>query len=235
MDAYVDGSGDEGFSFGRPEIHVATHSESSRFYVVAVVLVIHLEPIKPRLDELKGQFSMDPSTELKFSSLSPKQRYATLAAMDCFDFEVHAIVVEKRRVTSPSLRQDGIKFRQFFCKQILATERTPLSNSGVVIDRQDGNAANEAAFKEYLSRELRVRPQAGSRISSIELAESHEDYMLQAADLCAGAIRWRYERRSPEYHRFGLRPNQKRVAIPVITLVARRDCFCVAYPAQAPD
>lgn len=134
--------------------------------------------------------------EFHFSEQTANKTFAFLAAIDSFDFEIHALVIPKAKLWSPRLRNDGTWFRQYFYKTLLASPRTPLSNSHVVIDKVDVLDAKIDEARRYLLTEVN---QNSVRIRKLEFVESHDENLIQAADMCAGAIRASYEHQKMQY------------------------------------
>ncbi len=184
--------------WGRAIIPARMTTEVVAITLSQLFLVFDPEPLRQRMDRLHHQLRLGRDTELKFAALGNQAKFAALAAIDSLDLEVHAVVVEKSLIKAPRLRNSGIQFRQEFVTQLLCTRRTPLSNAFVIVDKIEDNGANEEQFREDLLRRMNLEE---VRAKSLRFVGSHKNRLLQVADICAGAIRWDYERKSPEYKR----------------------------------
>src|SRR3989304_5819734 len=102
MHAYLDASGDEGFKFGKGKNPKKTAQYgSSRYYVVAAVMLLDPDPITKRIARLRSQLDMPAGKEFKFSDLADAKRHAFFAALDSYDFELHTLVVPQHKLWSP--------------------------------------------------------------------------------------------------------------------------------------
>ena len=198
MPTWIDCSGDEGFKFGHSLNPLSSHHGSSRFYVVAAVTSEAFLASTNRIRELHDQLGMAEGDEFHFSEDNRHLRCAFLAMLDCYQFDLHALVVKKEVIYSPPLRNNGTWFRQFFCKELLRAGRLPLSRALVYIDPPDTRTTVQDEMRKYLMREVNATE---DKISSVVFVPSHNDPMMQAADMCAGAIRFCYENKKPEFRK----------------------------------
>jgi len=198
MDAYLDASGDEGFAFGKGKKPSSPAYGSSRFYVVSAVMLLDPKHLDKRITELRNELAMPSTMEFKFADLTDVRRYAFLAMLSSFDMEVHSLVVPKKAIYSPTLRNNGTRFRQFFYKKLLASPSTPLSHSTVTIDHCDLSPTAVEAAHTYLMKEVNADT---VRIKHLDFVESAESNLIQAADMVAGAIRWLHERGKGQFRK----------------------------------
>lgn len=202
MDAYVDSSGDEGFKFGKSKNPTSPEYGSSRYYTVVALLIVDATELAARITELRGQLGMAEDEEFHFSEMKNYQIWSFLAMLDCYDFEIHALIVPKAKLWSPRLRNDGEWFHRFFCSKLLCTGATPLSNSRVVIDTLSSDLPGQQEDRAYLLAQVNQGCSPGRpRVRDLSFRDSHLEPMVQAADMCAGAIRRAYEHKKAEYRR----------------------------------
>jgi hypothetical protein len=189
---YVDCSGDEGFKTRKNR-----GNSSSTIYVAAGLFFPDPGPVVIRIGRLRRELEMKPSEEFKFSELSRPRRYAFLASLASFPLEVTAIVVPKGAITSPSMVNDGSIFRRYFCK-LLLTKGIKRPKVFAMIDNGEGSEQQSTECWRYLMRE--VNKEVPYRLSGAKFVESHMYELVQAADMCAGAIRAKHLGH-PEYAR----------------------------------
>lgn len=178
----IDESGDTGFKEG-----------SSRYFVMA--LIVFPENIDGRyqaaehtasvIKQIKKDTKHKP--EFHFSQCSHKIRHAFFNGLNkkgC-DFEVYALVIDKKKIYSPHLRSNTKNFYNFILKQLLA--KNPVKDANVKIDGE-----KSTMFKRELKTYLR-RDQE-NMVSKLKFANSKNDFLIQLADMCCSAIAYQYNR-----------------------------------------
>ncbi|MFQ5924583.1 MAG: DUF3800 domain-containing protein [Dehalococcoidia bacterium] len=189
MYAFVDASGDEGFKFRRG---------SSLFYVVCVLLIEDPKSLDRRIDVLRAELRMAPHREFHFSDLSYKRRMAFFEAVASYPFSVSSIIVDKRVIWSPTLRSNAKYFRNYFTKMLLRYDWGSIHNARVIIDGAKLSEPGVRLDQQYLLGELKMPPRE-DKIKDIRFDYSHENNILQAMDMFAGATWLKYERGNSAY------------------------------------
>jgi hypothetical protein len=112
-------------------------------------------------------------------------------------FRVRALVVDKRRIHSPQLRNRKDYFYNYFVRMLFEHDNDRLQGARVKID---GTGSHELvrALKVYLRQQL-----SEGKIAKLSFADSREDNLIQLADMVAGAIARSY--------REGSRDNPRRL------------------------
>ena len=99
-----------------------------------------------------------------------------------FQFSVRALVVDKERIYSESLRENKGRFYNYFVKMLLKHDGGALQGARVKID-----GSGDREFKQELARYLRSESTV-AKLASVRFSESHRDNLIQLADMSAGAI-----------------------------------------------
>ncbi|MCP5278964.1 MAG: DUF3800 domain-containing protein [Thiobacillus sp.] len=170
----IDESGDAGFKIARG---------STPYFVVAMVVFRDFkeaERASAVIAEARERFRVKP--EFKFNKCHSNVRDGFFQAVSPMDFRVRALVVEKARIYSDSLRENKKRFYNYFVQMLLKHDNDLLQGARVKID-----GSGDREFKRELERYLRQQCQAG-KIASVKFAESHRDNLIQLADMAAGAI-----------------------------------------------
>src|SRR5262245_52547414 len=127
MLVFIDESGDAGLK---------VDSGSSEFFVVTLVAFEdHEEAIAAdtRIDNLRREMSLSSQFEFHFNKLSPKYRQRFLTAISQFEFFYFSIVINKRKLVSPSF-QHKESFYKYACGLVFENAKPRLGNAIVVID-----------------------------------------------------------------------------------------------------
>ena len=171
---FIDESGDPGFKLGRG---------STSHFVVSMVIFDKNEDaesaskvIQQALDELKIK------PEFKFNKSSDKVRDAFFDKIKSCKFRVRALVVDKERIYSKNLREDNEKFYNYFVRLLIDFQELKQKDVSIKID-----GCGDREFKKELNRYLRSQVKSGYSLK-IELVDSNKNYLIQLADMVAGAI-----------------------------------------------
>lgn len=195
MRIYIDCSGDEGFKLGK-----SRGERSSSYYVCAGLVFAEADAGASigRIQRLHEVLGLPGNGEIKFSELKHDKRMAFFGMLGCCDVNVYALTVAKDDIGSTRLTGSGIEFRREFCMQLL---RRGVWHAGLqaMIDDMEGNDAQRAEFREYVME--KVNRDAPGKLASVALVKSHQFQLVQAADMCAGAIRYACEEGKEEYRR----------------------------------
>lgn len=171
---FIDESGDPGFKLGRG---------SSSHFVVAMVIFDKNEDaqfaskvIQQALNDLKIR------PEFKFNKSSDKIRDAFFDRVKTCRFRVRALVVDKEKIYSKNLREDDEKFYNYFVRLLIDFQELKQKDVSIKID-----GSGDREFKKELNRYLRSQIKSGYHLK-IELVDSSKNYLIQLADMVAGAI-----------------------------------------------
>lgn len=170
----IDESGDPGFKLVRG---------STSHFVMAMV-IFDDEAIAEQTSEairtLRAELRM--KTEFKFAKCHAHVKDAFFDCVCRYRFRVRALVVNKSRIYSDSLRTRKELFYNQFVKLLLQHDNGALRDARIKID-----GSGNRQFRQELNAYLRRQLDAG-KVHSIKFAESHRDNLIQLADMVAGAI-----------------------------------------------
>ncbi|HXF90180.1 MAG TPA: DUF3800 domain-containing protein [Xanthobacteraceae bacterium] len=174
MLVFIDESGDPGFKIGRgaSPIFVAVMVIFDKDQHAAVTQDVIERSTARRFH--RGEFS--------FTKCGFRARDLFFQSVQRCPFTVRAIVVRKERIYSPRLKADKDKFYEYFVKSMMQYDNNVLRDARVVID-----GSGDREFRRNLHAALRRRLGSGV-IKDIRFKHSHQDVLLQLADMCAGAI-----------------------------------------------
>lgn len=173
--AFGDEAGETGFRFQRG---------SSTHFVVALVLVNEPEPLRDFMEQMRHQFRLPKTMELKFNRTSNANRCAFFASLPSHEFVVRALAVDKRILPAAFKKIDKQRFYTFFVSDLL--RRIPadeLDQANIVLD-EFGNPKTTILG---LKRVLRHGKHCVS-FRQIIAHRSRSEPLLQLADMVAGAI-----------------------------------------------
>lgn len=194
---FIDESGDPGFKLGRG---------STSHFVIAMIIFDKNEDaeftskvIKDALTDLKIR------PEFKFSKSSDVKRDEFFARVKSCRFRVRALVVDKEKIYSKNLREDDEKFYNYFTKMLMNFPELKLNNVSVKID-----GSGDREFKKELNRYLRSQIKSNLKLK-IELVDSRNNYLIQLADMLAGAVARSYPNESRKANESWLKSLGKKV------------------------
>ncbi|MFC3208201.1 DUF3800 domain-containing protein [Aquamicrobium soli] len=180
MLVFIDESGDPGFKLNKG---------SSPTFVVCLVAFQSREGAASARKVIENAAkTLDVKPEFKFSGSRPCIRDAFFESVAPLDFCVRAIVVQKDRIYSPTLRTEKEKFYSFFVKSMLRFDNGLLKDARVMLD-----GSGDRSFRNELSGYLRRHTEKGA-IKKFVFADSRSDNLVQLADMCTGAIARSYRK-----------------------------------------
>jgi len=169
----IDESGDPGFAVAKG---------ATAFFVICLVVFHDLKQAEQCSRAIaQARTRLGWKGEFKFSKTKDSGKDAFFAAVSPFDFDVHALVVDKSKIHSTRLRSDDDTFYNYFLRQLL-THCDVLQNARIKID---GSGNRE--FRRHLNAYLR-RMLAPGKIESVEFVDSARNNLIQLADMTAGAV-----------------------------------------------
>lgn len=182
MLVYIDDSGDPGFQLGR--------GSSTHFVIALVIFDDELEARRTALaiSELRRARFRNDDTEFHFNHSSDTTRQAFINAVGHCSFRVRAIVFDKAKVYSPTLRRTPAKLYSYATK--LALKRSDIHDARVYIDRS-GDRGFRSGLARYLRQELNT--DVARLMKAFKQVPSRGNDLIQLADMVAGTIRRSYD------------------------------------------
>lgn len=171
---FIDESGDPGFKLTRG---------STSHFVVVMVIFDKNEDAEDTAQVIKQALvDLNVKPEFKFSNSRDYVRTEFFTRTKRCRYRIRALVVNKKVIYSPNLRQNDEKFYNYFVQQLINFEELKLNNASIKID-----GSGDREFKKELLRYLRsqIRPNLTFKVKFVD---SHRDYLIQLADMVAGAI-----------------------------------------------
>lgn len=173
MLVFIDESGDPGFK---------VEKGSTPIFAAAMVLFDNAQNAQATEQVIRQAMQrLRVRPEFKFNKSSSQVRDGFFQAVQNCPFSVRAIVVRKEAIYSPHLMTDKEDFYRFFIRQMMIHDNGALVDAKVVID-----GSGDRKFKQMLRSSL--RRQVGDRLKSLRFGNSRNDYLVQLADMCVGAI-----------------------------------------------
>lgn len=179
---FIDESGDPGFKL--------TRGSTSHFVVAMVIFDTNQDAEYTAQVINQALLDLNIKPEFKFSKSRDYVRDEFFKRVRGCNFRVRALVVDKSIIYSPNLRENDEKFYNYFVKQLINFDELKLNNASIKID-----GSGDREFKKELQRYLRsqIRPNLTFKIKFVD---SHKDYLIQLADMVAGAISRSYPNES---------------------------------------
>ena len=171
---FIDESGDPGFKLGRG---------SSSHFVVAMVIFDDNEDAEFTAKVIKEALTeLNIRPEFKFNQSRNSIKDEFFDRLKKCKFRVRALVVDKEKIYSKNLREDDEKFYNYFVRLLIDFKELKLNNVSIKID-----GSGDREFKKELNRYLRSQIKSNLKLK-IELVDSSKNYLIQLADMVAGAI-----------------------------------------------
>lgn len=162
--------------------------------MVAILVVSNHRPLMQRLVSLKSELQWPPEKEFHFAFMNEDERRRFFVAVDPYDFQVRAFVVDKNLISSPGLRTNGKLFRSYMTKLPLMCDWEGTESVEVIVDGSRLWEPMKGMDRQYQLGQINLWP-SQNKITNIRYHSSDRHILLQAADMYAGAIRDRYEGR----------------------------------------
>lgn len=187
MIVLIDESGDPGFKLTKG---------ATPYFVVAMVIFkdyIQAEAASKVIAEMRQSLRVNP--EFKFHNTRPEVKKVFFETICQYDFEVRALVVNKKEIYSSRLRTNADNFYNYFVKTLLKYDQDVLSHASVKID-----GSGDKEFKRVLGTYLRKEISA-EKIIKFKFVDSKKDSLIQLADMVVGAIARSYseQRKDAQY------------------------------------
>jgi hypothetical protein len=180
MLVFIDESGDPGMPPGG--------SRSAYFTVTMVVIEDHDDAtaIEQRIALLRRELGLPEGFEFHFSKLKRAWRAEFLRSLATFEWFYFSVVLNKAKLTGKGF-QFPDPFYKYTCGLVFQNAKPHLNDAIVVIDGSGGRE-----FRTQLSNYLRKRVNEGGDgpklIRKVKLQDSHQNSLLQLADMVCGAV-----------------------------------------------
>ncbi|MES2219098.1 MAG: DUF3800 domain-containing protein [Pseudomonadota bacterium] len=170
---------------------------STPYFVVGMVIFKNFrqaEAASKAIAELRQTLKINP--EFKFSKTHAAIKDKFFEAICKFDFEVRALVVNKRNIYSSKLRTETDSFYNYFVKSLMQHDNDVLQDASIKID-----GSGDKEFKKALS--LYLRKSVGEhKIKKFKFTDSRSDNLIQLADMVVGAIARSYSEKRKDANRW---------------------------------
>jgi hypothetical protein len=180
MIIFIDESGDPGFKTKR--------GSSAHFVIVLIIFdeEIDAEETALKIKKLKRTLKKSNRFEFKFNKCNRQLREQFLKTIKSCNFRTRAIVVDKKVIYEPYLRNNKESFYNFFLRQVLEHNNDTIKNAKIRLDGQ-----GEKIFRQQLSAYLRqqLNSQTKKIMKNLRFRDSKNDVLIQMADMIAGSIR----------------------------------------------
>jgi hypothetical protein len=184
---YLDESGDTGFKFVQG---------STTHFIIALLLVADQQPLHEAVAELKETLRLADAREFKFAKTPHANRVTFFRTIEPLDFTVRALILDKRRISSPDLHRQETFYHRLV-SSLLARNADVIPGSTLLIDESAQSKRAQEDFRSYLRKALRTtRDQPKFR--HIHYRRSHSDHLLQVSDMICGALNAAYGKARPE-------------------------------------
>jgi hypothetical protein len=181
---FIDDSGDPGFNILK--------GASANFVIACVIFNDELvaEETALAIKKYRREIGFPDTVEFKFAKSRNEIKKGFLKVVNKFDFDVRAIVVDKKKIRSDELKKSKDSFYNYFIKQVLLHNKGTLMNSKIRLDGH-GDRHFRRNLTTYLRRELNSRET--KVMKNMRLVDSKQNVLIQMADMIAGAIRRSYD------------------------------------------
>lgn len=169
---FIDESGDVGFKL---------HKGSTKYFIVAMVIFrehAHAEACSKQIDDARAKCRM--AGEFHFNNCWNAHRDTFFESTQSAKFEVRAIVVNKKVIYSPRLKNNPREFNDDIIKHLLANNRDVMQGASVKIDGS-GNRVFKQRLETYLRKHV-------PELKKVGFADSANNNLIQLADMVVGAI-----------------------------------------------
>lgn len=179
MIIFIDDSGDPGFKFDR--------GSTSHFVIAMVIFDDPLEAEKTALaiKQLRRDLGFSDDSEFKFFKTQKRFRVQFLETISPFNFNIRALVVDKKNIYSSELRNNKNSFYSYFIKEVIKHNGGTIFNAKIRIDGS-GDRIFRKNFLTYLRKELNYKTVPIMKNS--RMVDSKSDVLIQLADMIAGSI-----------------------------------------------
>lgn len=186
---FIDDSGDPGFR---------VEKGSSAVFVITLAIfedALEAEKTSLAIKELRRELKVSDLYEFKFNKTNKKFKNAFFKAVNSFSFKIRAIVVDKKKIYSPRLRNYKENFYNYIIMQVLRNS-DKIKDAKLRFDKR-GEKTLRNELRVYLSRELDNRNK--KVFKDLKFVDSRQNTLIQLADMSAGSIFAYYTRKEEVY------------------------------------
>ncbi|MGB4811359.1 MAG: DUF3800 domain-containing protein [Methylophilaceae bacterium] len=171
---FIDESGDPGFKL--------TKGSTSHFVIAMIIFDSNLDAESTAEIIKQAYLDLKVKPEFKFSKSKDSVKNEFFSRISSCKFRVRALVVDKQIIYSKNLRENDERFYNYFIKLLIDCHDLTLNNASIKID-----GSGDREFKNELNRYLRAQIKQNLTFK-IKFVDSQKDYLIQLADMVAGAI-----------------------------------------------
>ena len=187
---WLDESGDAGFKF---------NSGSSQFLVIVTLYITNAtigeNGILTKINEIKSRLRLPQTYEFKFSRCRDKFKKEFFTTFLTLPLQYKAIVVDKKKLKISPFSSNP---HQLYCeavRRLLYDNNPPLKKAILVIDEATAKIHYKEfnmVLKKYLSKKA---------VGKIRQYRSQSNILIQIADMIAGSIYRKFERKDDSYYK----------------------------------
>lgn len=156
---------------------------STPHFVLAMVIFRDFQSADKASEEIaKLRAKLRVKPEFRFSKSHTKVKDSFFQAICKHNFLVRALVVNKKKIYSPHLRNNKEDFYSYFMRQLMMNDGGLLSNAIIRIDGK-GSRQFQRTTNKYLKAYV-----GNGKICKIKYVDSKKDNLVQLADMTAGAV-----------------------------------------------
>lgn len=178
MLVFVDEAGDTGLKLGQG---------ASRFFIVTLVIFDQDEEALAcdhRISSLRRELGLASDFEFHFNETPDRLKRLFFDAVVPYNFFYVSILIDKKNLYGDSFKSKN-SFYKYTCSLVFDNIKPYLERATVVFD---GSGSRQ--FKQELATFLRQRmnDDATMRVRKVKMQDSHENNLIQLADMICGAI-----------------------------------------------
>ena len=143
------------------------------------------------IKELRREVFKRDDVEFKFHKSKKEIRIKFLECVKKHEFRIRCLVVDKKILYSPLLRNDRNSFYGYIIKTMLKYSDNTILDAKVRIDGS-GDRIFRKSFTSYLRKELNGNEK--KILHNCRLIDSRSDVLIQLADMVAGSIHRSYQK-----------------------------------------
>lgn len=190
MLVFIDDSGDPGFRIEKG---------SSRFFIIALIIfedTLEAEKTSLTIKELRRELKVSDQYEFKFNKTDNRFKKTFFTRIKRFDFKIRAILVDKKKISSPRLQSNKENFYNFFIMQVIKHNDGYIKDAKLKFDKR-GERTLRNELRVYLSHQLDNKNE--HIFTDLKFVDSRQNTLIQLADMIAGSINSSYSGKQTIY------------------------------------
>jgi hypothetical protein len=189
--AFLDESGDLAFK------RLGAGTGTTAYFVIVLLFTDDPVPVYAAIDALKDRLGMPRREEFRFSATSPVRRRAFLEELRRHEVAVQAMVINKALISDrPETLNERRLYRELVKRAVMRSQDN-LEETVLTLDQYIRGRQAQRQFNTMLRQAVNMSDQKS--LATIRHERSHDNNLIQAADMIAGAI---YRSRSHEDHSY---------------------------------